>query len=223
MPKLLRNTALALLMTANVPAYAQDRHVIIGLDVSDSTPLINDEAYAGRAAQAVSDLLGDLEAGDRVSVETIGNYGIAEKTLRFEWTVSRRAPAVKIRRTLTGLISRLPKIVQSGKLEPAQSTNIAGFLEMASYSVDCEARETSFLLLTDGIEWSSRTNGRALAAGDASLPAPPEDGLKGCELTMLGIGQTVEGADPAATGNLIKAWKTWSAAAGCTFKPKPMF
>lgn len=224
MAKRFQDTALTLLLIVSASAaQAQDRHVIIGLDVSDSTPLISDKAYAARAVSAVSDMLSGLEAGDQVLIQTIGNYGMAENPLNFEWTVSRRTPAIKLRRIVTSLIARLPKLVESGKLEAANSTNLVGFLEMASYSVDCETETTSFVLLTDGIEWSSRTNGRALAAGNASLPAPPEDSLKGCDLTMIGIGQTVKGADPAVTANLIKAWKTWSVTAGCTFRPIPMF
>ncbi len=214
-------TATALTMTMASMAQAQDRHVVIGLDLSSSTPLTSDLAYAARASASVNELLADLQPGDRVSVRSVGDYGVTANKLNFDLVVSRRLPVVKVRRTVGQLISNLPLLAGTEKLPIAQSTNLIGFLELESYSVECSTRSTEFLLLTDGVEWSPSTNGNDLAAGAVELPEPETENLQGCGLTMLGIGQLQSGSTPATTNSLIKAWREWAEKIGMTFTPKP--
>ncbi|MGD1955716.1 MAG: hypothetical protein ACFBZ9_10885 [Sphingomonadales bacterium] len=213
--------ATAMNMATASMAQAQDRHVVIGLDLSSSTPLTSDMAYAARASASVNELLAGLEPGDRVSVRSVGDYGVTANKLNFDLVVSRRIPVIKVRRTVGQLISNLPRLTGTEKLPVAQSTNLIGFLELESYSVECSIQSTEFLLLTDGVEWSPSTNGNDLAAGTATLPQPETENLKGCGLTMLGIGQLQSSSTPATTNNLIKAWREWAENVGMTFTPKP--
>ena len=213
--------ATAMNMATASMAQAQDRHVVIGLDLSSSTPLTSDMAYAARASASVNELLAGLEPGDRVSVRSVGDYGVTANKLNFDLVVSRRIPVIKVRRTVGQLISNLPRLTGTEKLPVAQSTNLIGFLALESYSVECSIQSTEFLLLTDGVEWSPSTNGNDLAAGTATLPQPETENLKGCGLTMLGIGQLQSSSTPATTNNLIKAWREWAENVGMTFTPKP--
>jgi hypothetical protein len=219
----LATTALTaiLIAGAGTAATAQNRHVIIGADVSGSTPLISDSAYAARAGQSVSDMLGDLEPGDRISLRTIGDYGMGPNSESWDWTISRRFPPIKARRTVHRYISALPQLIESAHVTEASSTHLIGFMELESYGVDCVETNTNFVLLTDGVEWSEDTNGHAVMQGKVKLPALTGDQLQGCTLTMLGIGQLTKGSTPAITRNLIKAWSLWAKAAGMHFQPRP--
>lgn len=211
------------MVSAGVTAAPDPRHVVVAVDLSSSTPLVTDESYAARAGNMIEGALRDLRSGDRVSFRTLGDYGAAANSLKLDWTISRRRPAAKVRRTISQIISQLPALVQAGRVTLSKQTDITGFLELMTYTVDCTGDSARFLLFTDGVEWSSRTNGRALSNGNATLPRPPKDALRGCSLSMIGIGQLASGSNPRTTNNLISAWQRWANAAGVEFNPRPEF
>ena len=143
--------------------------------------------------------------------------------LRLDFTVSRRTPARRISATLERLIASFPSLVEQERICPAATTEITGFLENQARTLDCSGRDTVFVLLTDGTEASQRTDPGALTAGDAELPEPPGQILAGCRISMMGIGETVKGADPSTTRALIAAWQSWAELAGAEFEPRPAF
>ncbi|MGF1462354.1 MAG: hypothetical protein ACFB2Z_04180 [Maricaulaceae bacterium] len=218
----IRNVLAALVFALiAAPADAFDKHVIVALDISASTPLVTNRAFAARAAKAVDRYLADLETGDRFTLGYIGDYGLSSDLQPWEATLSRRTPPIKVRRSTEQLIAGLPSLVTGGRIDRAQSTNIVGYIELAGYSVDCAQVDTQFIILSDGIESSDRVDGLKLMNGEALLPAVADDRLQGCALVMLGVGQITQGATPMLTQRLVKAWADWAAAAGMTFTPKP--
>lgn len=206
---------------ANIVAAQQS--VIVGLDVSKSNAFITDQAVAARAGAHLAKVISNLSRFDVVRVRTVGDYGMRANPLRLDLVVSRRTPARKIAETVERLIEALPTLVAEGRVQASNTTQISAFLIDEARSLNCTGKTGRFYLLSDGIEASHVTSAKALTAGHIQLPAPPKGALSRCQLTMLGIGETVNGANPAQTQNLIAAWQVWSERAGAEFIPKPVF
>ncbi|TCO75824.1 hypothetical protein [Chromatocurvus halotolerans] len=197
--------------------------VIVGLDISKSNAFITDQAVASRAASYMAGIIESLSRSDVVRVRTLGDYGMRANPLRLDLVVSRKTPARKIAATVQRLVEALPTLVAEGRVQASGTTQISAFLIDEARSLECTGKAGGFYLLSDGIEASQATNPKALTNGKTGLPTPPTGVLSNCQLTMLGIGETVNGANSAHTRNLIAAWQAWAEHAGADFIPKPVF
>ena len=209
------------------PAGAQDdaasRDLLIGLDVSRSNVIVEDDRMAAKAADTAAEMIRSLENGDRLSIRTFGAYSMSGNPLRLDLTVSRRMPARRIAASVERLIARLPDLVADGRLAAGGTTHITAFLEEEAALLSCGSRDTALVLFTDGIEASPQTSPEALARGHAGLPAPDSDDLRGCALSLYGIGETTGGAQRSRTENLIAAWTAWTKQAGLSFNALPKY
>ena len=213
----------AVLALQSANALAAEQEVLVALDISKSNSFITDQAVAARAASLLANVIEDLSRADTVKIRTVGDYGMGANPLRLDLVVSRKTPARKIADTVERLVGALPSLVKQGRVQASNTTQISAFLIDEARSLACTGETGHIYLLSDGIEASHATDPKALVAGNADLPEPPKDVLSGCQLTMLGIGETVSGANPSQTRNLIAAWQEWSAQAGADFEPKPTF
>jgi len=209
------------LHSANAPADEQE--ILLALDISKSNSFISDQPVAKRAASQLADVIAGLSRKDIVKIRTVGDYGMRANPFRLDLVVSRKTPARKIADTVERLVGALPLLVTQGRIQASGTTQISAFLIDEARSLHCAGKKGQIYLLSDGIEASQSTDPDALLAGKAALPEPPENILSGCQLKMLGIGETANGANPAQTRNLIAAWEHWSNQAGADFVPKPVF
>lgn len=196
----------------------------IALDLSNSVPLVHDVTFAQRAAAYVSDRVKTLKIGDRVQMRMFGAYGDANNMRRLDLPISRKNRAPQVAMAIGKIVGSIPKLVRNGKLQSQGATNMIGFLEAESYLLNCEAEPTEIILISDAVESSSYVSGKDMWTGKGSLPTPREGLLRGCAMTILGIGQIAQGADPGMVQRLIAAWGQWSETAGIsTYKPLPHF
>ncbi|MFN4354235.1 hypothetical protein [Parvibaculum sp.] len=203
-PALLAGTAAA----QAVDAPPSPQTVVIGLDLSKSNPLIDDPAYAARAAQRLTGEIDKLPVRSRIMVRTFGAYDSSANPLKVDEVISARARPETVADGVGALVAALPQLVKDGKLKAQDWTYIVSFMETMSHQVDCAAGDVRFILLTDGIEDSTV----ARMPRGASLPKP-EPVFAGCgELLMLGIGQGA--GSPAATKRIRDQWENWASAAG---------
>lgn len=184
--------------------------IIIGLDLSKSNPMVQDDAYAARAgAKAVEDLY-ELPLKSRVMLRTFGSYEVTSNGLKIDQRISSHAKPDQVAEGIATIIANVPTLVRSGKLAAQGKTNIVPFLETMAQVVDCQANDVHVILLTDGFEDSEYAH---LTARGGKLPAPSYEMYKGCaSLTILGIGQG--GGSPSATQALREEWRGWAKAAG---------
>ena len=195
-----------------VAAQAEDApaHIIVGLDLSSSNPLVDDAAYAAKIADRIAPYIEQLPIKSKLTLRTLGNYGGGGNNLRLDRVISTKDRAEDVARLVKGIVAGVPTLVEKGTLEVHNRTNIVPFLENMSEIVDCRATSTRVILASDGVEDSQYVR---LVKDGARLPMPEEKIFNRCdELQILGLGQGVN--SPATTKRLRSEWRNWSIAAG---------
>lgn len=211
-----------LLALASLPAMAKTVHVAI--DLSVSVPIVTNKDFARRTAAFVETRIRGLEIGDKVALRFLGAYGLSENIRRLDLKVSKRDRAPELAAAVGRIVASIPSLVAQKKLAVQNATNLIGYFEAESPLLACATEATEIVVVSDGVESSSVVKADALIAGKAKLPKPRADLLKGCALTILGIGQLAQGADAAITRRLDAEWRRWSGQAGVArFEALPHF
>ncbi len=197
-----------------LPVVQQDRpatvRLIIGIDVSAGSPFLSDRAFARKTARRITDRIARLPRGAVLSLRTFGAPAGDDK-LEIDRRIIRRKNATDAANLLDAIIAGMPQLAEGGKIEPADQSNIIGFLETVSRRVDCGLERTIIILATDGFEQSEYAD----LGGGGSLPSPASPFFEGCaRLEMLGLGRG--GRSPRLTNEVVKAWTAWAQAAGFT-------
>ncbi len=184
-------------------------HLVIGLDLSKSNPLITSDVFAAQVAERLADEIRGLPIRARVTVRSFGAYDTNSNPLRIDQVISGRARPDDVAQGIQAIVANLPRLVREGKLQAQMKTNIVPFLETLSGSIDC-TQPTKIVLLTDGAEDSEL--GRLTRSG-GHLPDPRAGAFSGCdELLMLGIGRGFN--SPSTTERFRTAWTIWADGAG---------
>lgn len=206
-----RGALLAGLLLLVSPALAGEapRTVVIGLDLSQSNPLVRDEAYAARVAARTAQELQALPPKSRIMLRTFGSYDGGANALKVDQVISAKAKPQAVAEGIAAIVANVPKLVAEGKLVAQPKTNIVPFLETEALIVDCKAGDVRIILLTDGFEDSEYAT-LTKRGGRLPVPAPIYDGC--AELLILGLGQG--GGSPAATAHLRAEWTAFAEKAG---------
>lgn len=184
-------------------------HLVIGLDLSKSNPLVTSEVYAGQVADRLAQEIRGLSVRSKVTVRSFGVYDTGSNPLRIDQVISARARPDAVAEGIQALVSNLPRLVAEGRLEAQMKTNIVPFLETMAGGIDCSTH-TKIVLLTDGAEDSEL--GRLTRSG-GTLPPATLNAFAGCdELLMLGMGRGFN--SPSTTARFRTAWTEWSETAG---------
>lgn len=199
------------------------RHLLIGIDISSSNKLIEDQKIANKAAEKIKESVSTFSLGDAVYIRTFGSYGMSNN-LRSDYKIDRKEPPKKIAENIERFVKSLPQVVAQGRWPAGGTTHLVAFLEDESELLDCQNPNTEIWLFSDGIEASPGVSPRALELGNIQLPKARTSSLRGCTVTIYGIGQTHD-KPPSRdkTRNLIDAWNIWSNDAGVDFKGYPSY
>lgn len=212
--KILTTSAICAILTASTLAQVHAKTLHIAVDVSASNPMISNEPFAKIIAKRVSQQILALPMGDYVSLRTFGHLKL-DNLQQFDVRLTRKAKPERVAKAISKFLISIP----NGGVEPQKSTEILAQLEWAEYK--CSDRDT-ILIITDGIEASSQVSPQKLVDGKVKLPLPDDAYLKGCSVTMLGIGKATNGSWPSVNvKNLVRAWKSYMKAAGASFKAIP--
>jgi hypothetical protein len=178
---------LAALVAAGLTS-AQAGELWVGLDMSDSAPLLLEDAQAAAAGETIAAAIEGLERGDLIRIISFGESGVSDRQIDLTVELSGRNRPEVIAPQVQALISSLPQRARDGRLRLEGQTNVMGFLERIGPLLNCQDEPTSLLVMTDGIEWSAAITGEGLLAGE---PLPPPSGpiLQGCTVTFWGLGQ----------------------------------
>ena len=195
------------LMVALTWGSASARTLNIASDVSKSNPLLAHEKYAKRAAQYVQAAVLELKGGDTIIIGSLGDPSDPDNAISATVPLGRRFRAADAAPQIKQYLVRLLQEAEDGQ----SSTHLIRWLETGS-NYGCEDGST-IILLTDGLEASSRTDPRKLVNGEVDLPDPKID-LTGCTLVFFGLGW---GMQDAHRERLHDQWASWSKKAGATF------
>lgn len=191
-------------------AAAPARRIVIGLDISKSNPLVDDDAFASRVALRIANIVRGLGLRSEVHVRTFGSYDAASNNFYYDSLISARNRPEHVAAEIQRLIAGTPYLVRSGKWRSQQTTNILAFLDNVSQSIGCAGLPTTVILASDGIEDSEYTR---LGRDDSHLPRPQGRPFRGCaEMQILGIGQGT--GSPVETTRLRSEWAGWAQSAG---------
>ncbi|HEY0107843.1 MAG TPA: hypothetical protein VGB91_17300 [Rhizomicrobium sp.] len=184
--------------------------LIIGLDISKSNPLVDDDRFAAKVAARIANVVGGLGMASEVHVRTFGSYDASSNIFYYDALISARNRPERVAAEVRRLIAGTPYLVRSGKWKSQDNTNILAFLDNVSQSIGCGGMPTAVVLASDGIEDSEYAR---LENRDSHLPRPDGRPFRGCaEMEILGIGQGTR--SPLETTRLRTEWSRWAAAAG---------
>lgn len=191
---------------AAIPA----RRLVIGLDISKSNPLVDDQQFASKVAARIANVVRGLGMASEVHVRTFGSYDASSNNFQYDALISARNRPEHVAGEIERLIAGTPYLVKTGKWRSQERTNILAFLDNVSNSIGCGGLPTMVVLASDGIEDSEYVR---LQQPGAHLPPPDGRPFRGCtEMEILGIGQGT--GSPVETIRLRSEWSRWAAAAG---------
>jgi hypothetical protein len=191
---------------AGIPA----KRLIIGLDISKSNPLVDNDEFAAKVAARIANVVRGLGPASEVHVRTFGSYDASSNNFYYDALISSRNRPEHVAAEVQKLIAGTPYLVKSGKWRSQDNTNILAFLDNQSQSIGCAGLPTTVILASDGIEDSEYTR---LERHDAHLPPPDGRPFRGCaEMQILGIGEGTR--SPMETTRLRAEWSRWAQAAG---------
>ena len=211
---LMAGVALAAILST--PAAANGgRDLVFVFDLSDSAPVAVDQAIATQAGNYLETRIMTLEPGDSVKLRSFGQNGVAGTQIHMNVEITKRNRAVRIAPQLGEAVRSLPAMVKAGKITVESRTQLTGFLEAFGAGLDCQARPTDIVILSDGIEWTDQYQTDDLLSGKP-LPAPSGDILAGCHIEFRGLGQLQSGmqTDPRWFPALKTVWSQYLQAAG---------
>lgn len=201
-----------LMLAAHAAKASEPKTLTIGLDVSASAPILKSQIYADLAAERAAQAVRGLTFGDTVIVQKFGERRL-DNLRAVRIVITPKARPERVSAAIAKLIRDMPGAGTQGQ----QWTNIARFLTVGRFG--CEAGG-EVLLITDGIESSQAVNAKQVLAGRAALPAPDAGMLKGCTVTMFGLGVAADGAlSPGQINALRAAWADWMQIAKARFVP----
>lgn len=186
------------------------QRIVIGLDLSKSNPLIDDPDFAAKVAARIASTVRGLGFASEVHVRTFGSYDASANNFHYDAVISVHERPEAVAADVERLIAGTPVLVQHGRWQAQNWTNIVAFLDNMAQSFGCAGLPTTIILASDGIEDSEYAR---LDRPGSHLPDPESRPFAGCaQLDILGIGQG--GHSPSKTEHLRAEWARWAQEAG---------
>ncbi|PJN94176.1 hypothetical protein CNY89_16055, partial [Amaricoccus sp. HAR-UPW-R2A-40] len=167
----MRSLVLASTTALTIATGAFGAELWVGFDLSDSSPLLNEDTVALSAGTMVATAVRSMQRGDAVMLRSFGEAGVSEQQINITINLTGQQRPDRIAAELETLIASLPERARQGQLQLEGRTNLMGWLERVGPTLNCNATPTKVIVLTDGIEWSDAIQGDDLLQG-APLPAP---------------------------------------------------
>lgn len=189
--------------------------LVIGIDLSDSSPLTLEDAAAARAGKTAASKIETMKRGDTIMLRSFGLPGVTKTQIHETVKITGRYRVNVAMNQIESFIASLPKLVRDGKISIENRTNAIGWLERSGPTLECRNETTNVLMLSDGIEWSEGIKGSQILKG-TPLPPPSMKILDGCHVEMWGMGQQQRkfGNDDRWYPVLRKTWTQFMNEAG---------
>ncbi len=196
------------------PVKVQGERLIIGLDLSQSNPLVTKPLYAQKLAKRVGDQIRGLPLRSLVLIRTFGDSDGTRNTLRIDEVVSARNRPETIAASVELLIASVPQLVSDGRLEMQPSTHIIAFIKTMHLAIGECRTPTTFILLSDGLEDSeyARLKNPGAHLPPLDIRAPQDKRFKCDELQILGLGEGLP--RQSDVDHLRDEWQNWASGDG---------
>jgi hypothetical protein len=205
-----RNAPIVVADNDMMRAQLHSQRVVVGLDLSQSNPLIDNPEFAAKVGARVADEIRGLGFASEVHVRTFGNFDASSNNFHYDAVLSVRNRPEHVADEVQRLIAGVPDLVKSGRMHAQGHTNILAFMDNVSQSIGCSGVPTTIILASDGIEDSEYAR---LERASAHLPDPEGRPFAGCaELQILGLGEGTN--SPSETVRLRGEWTHWAHGAG---------
>lgn len=208
----------AAIITAASVAEAQEAvRTILGSDISGSSTFAYDQHSADAAGAFVQKYVAGLGPPHDLHMVSVGDAGLGRRVIDIKATVtkSRESSAKRLAAQFGGYFRSLPGMVSRGEIVPQGTTSLIAFFH--SLEPLCATGDTAVIVFTDGVEWSASVDGEALVAGTVSLPKPERAFMKGCSVSVLGVGQVKSTLDAGTLEErLSPQWQQYLTEAGAT-------
>lgn len=215
MNRLLLALSVSFITIASSAVAQETPRTILGVDVSGSSTFLVDQTSADAAGAFVEEYIAALDHPHELAMVSVGDAGLGMRSIDIRATVtaSRKSSARKLAPQFGGYFRSLPGLVSRGELAAQGTTSLVDFVR--ALEPVCAAGNATVVLFSDGVEWSSSIDGRALMAGKVKLPEPGGAFLKGCAVKLLGVGQVKNGLDANGLAErLIPQWRAFLTEAG---------
>lgn len=180
----------------------------VGMDLSTSNGLVTSQAFRQNAIQYVAEHIKAMKTKDKLVIQGFGARDSEANLKKLKLTMKRHRHAKIAKQAATYIQS-----MTTDKDNAQQSTNIIAFMEFNDFGCD---KESTIIVITDGIESSGYVSAQALVDGKAGLPAPDEDAaLAGCHVVFYGLGT---GWPNKQVKHIRSAWKAYFKKAGASFE-----
>jgi len=201
--------ALSAMLLNTAPVVANDtQHFIAVTDISNSSSLLINEAFSKAAIKRIKAEITSLKKGTWVELRTFGDGQFESFNRKTRISNKRNTPAYVA--NLVGTeISKIKAEIKGGQ----SSTNMVAFLELEE--LHCDTGISHIYIVSDAIEHSLDISAKNLLNGSKSLPEPNHGLLRGCKVTIVGLGNVSGNLLPRnQRKNLEAAWRKWFAVAG---------
>lgn len=187
---------------------------VFAVDISKSSPFLVKDMAARRIAEFARMAILAARPGHELYITTLGLSGFnAQIDLRARVGNDSRTKPRVLAAGASQVIAGIPRRHRAGEIEGQDFTSLLDFFE--NFAVhDCVSQPAHLIIATDGVEWSPSFNGNDFVAGRLKLPQPKSQFLKGCRVTMLGVGTTLSHPNNRLFTLLAPQWKTYLEAAG---------
>lgn len=201
--------ALSTLLPSSVGANERSRDVHVIMDISETNPIIVSEAYNNVAAREARERLADLELQylDVLTLHTTGDPSV----LRHLNEKFNRRLALSYHGYQP---NDMPHFVEQRvnamrNIKTHDSVDLIWMLEELATQLDCVARETHLIILSDGLDSGAWEN------GSYTLNVIPGEPFKGCaSITYIGFGASSNGKDNARYHTARKLFDRFSRSNG---------
>lgn len=200
-------------MFAAAPASADN--LMTFLDLSDSAPPGVEQPVANDIAGVVEKAVRAMDRDECLTLRSFGLAGVSETQLRVDACVSRKWRPNEIAARVGAYIRDVPGKVTTGKIHMEPKTDALAALEIYARDIDCQSKPTKIVIFSDGYQYASGTDLKAVLAGRA-LPSPSGPIFAGCKVEMYGIAQQRReyGTSREHFIALERAWGDWFREAG---------
>lgn len=208
-------TATFLMVAAMASAQESVPRTITATDISSSSTFLFDRHSADAAGDYIQAYIASLNHSHQLIMVSVGDVGLGRRQINIGATVTenRASSAKRLGQQFGGYFRSLPGLVQGGEITPQNTTSIIAFFR--SLARVCAEGNTTVILFSDGVEWSSTVDGQAFVNGTVSLPTPDHQFLTGCRVEMHGVGQLKATLNSdGLEERLIPEWEIFLKAAG---------
>jgi len=198
-------TLLVSIMLVMPATFVEANTLILGFDLSGSSPLSNKQ-FAKRAADKAAKEVIRMKPGDTLLIRAFGVHSGRQTSIARDFRITRKVKATAVAKVVKRFVISIPDL----NIVNEPQTSLIGFLISMGTAYDCQ-NGVRYILLSDGVEDSSYGSSRKIAQHGGAFSEIDSVNFKSCQLDIWGFGL---GFDAVTVEQFKKATISWARAEG---------